>query len=447
MGDPEKAQSSIATSAVGDCLTPTLSPTSSSSPTSVSSIGTCQDVTFEHTYPDGGLRAWLTVLGSAAFLFCCGQLTAFGVFETWYSEHQLQSVSPSTISWIGSIQLWVLYFSGAFLGRIFDAYGPRVILIPGSVLLVLGTMLTSICTRFYQFLIVQGLCTGLAYGMLFYPSFASISTHFKKYRATAMGIAIAGSGLGGVVLPIIYRQLFVRIGFGWTVRLSGFLLLALCILGNATVTSRLPPGSKQRKLIPKMETLRDTPFVLFTAGSFLALFALFIPFTYIVNYSLSKGVSSSTSYYIVSAMNVGSIFGRILPALLADAVGRFNISAPSAFFAGLLCLALWTFAESLPVILVFAALYGCFAGTFLAMQIPCVTQISDIEEVGTRIGVVYSVASFAVLAGGPAAGAVLDLNHGRYEGMILLCGIMHILGSTLIFWSKLRVKRDILARV
>ncbi len=77
---------------------------------------------------------------------------------------------------------------------------------------------------------------------------------------------------GGVVLPIIYRQLFVRIGFGWSVRLSGFLLLALCILGNATVTSRLPPGSKQRKLIPKMETLRDTPFVLFTAGSFLALF-------------------------------------------------------------------------------------------------------------------------------------------------------------------------------
>ncbi len=111
MGDPEKAQSSIATSSVGDCLTLTLSPPSSSSPASVSSIGTCQDVTFEHTYPDGGLRAWLTVLGSAAFLFCCGQLTAFGVFETWYSEHQLQSVSPSTISWIGSIQLWVLYFS------------------------------------------------------------------------------------------------------------------------------------------------------------------------------------------------------------------------------------------------------------------------------------------------------------------------------------------------
>lgn len=30
----------------------------------------------------------------------------------------------------------------------------------------------------------------------FYPSFASISTHFLKLRATAVGIAIAGSGVG-----------------------------------------------------------------------------------------------------------------------------------------------------------------------------------------------------------------------------------------------------------
>ena len=123
--------------------------------------------------------------------------------------------------------------------------------------------------------------------------------------------------------------------------------------------------------------------------------ALFVPSTYLVNYSLSKGVSPSVSYYIVSAFNVGGIIGRILPALLADAVGRFNISGPSAFFAGLLSLVVWTFAESLPIILVFAVLYGGFVGTILALQIPCVTQISDIEEVGTRIGVLYSITSFA----------------------------------------------------
>lgn len=52
------------------------------------------------------------------------------------------------------------------MGRIFDAYGPHVVLISGSVLLVVSTVLTSVCTQFYQFLIVQGLLTGLSYGML-----------------------------------------------------------------------------------------------------------------------------------------------------------------------------------------------------------------------------------------------------------------------------------------
>lgn len=65
----------------------------------------------EPEYPDGGRKAWMTVFGSTVMLFCCGQLTAFGAFETWYTVNQLRDVSASTISWIGSMQLWILYFS------------------------------------------------------------------------------------------------------------------------------------------------------------------------------------------------------------------------------------------------------------------------------------------------------------------------------------------------
>ena len=108
-GDPEKAQPTpTASSLLDNSLDHT--PTSRSSATSVAAVESGPE-TPEHTYPDGGTRAWLTVLGSAAFLFCTGQWTAFGIFETWYSEHQLRNISAATISWIGSIQLWVLYFS------------------------------------------------------------------------------------------------------------------------------------------------------------------------------------------------------------------------------------------------------------------------------------------------------------------------------------------------
>lgn len=57
-------------------------------------------------------RRWLVVLGAFLALFCTfGQLTSFGTYLSWYSRNQLSSYSPSTISWIGSLQLWVFFFS------------------------------------------------------------------------------------------------------------------------------------------------------------------------------------------------------------------------------------------------------------------------------------------------------------------------------------------------
>ena len=79
---------------------------------SISESGTLELLTYEHQYSDGGFKANLTVLGAFIVLFCTfGLLNAFGTFQAWYTTHQLQHMSPSTISWIGSLQLWVFFFS------------------------------------------------------------------------------------------------------------------------------------------------------------------------------------------------------------------------------------------------------------------------------------------------------------------------------------------------
>ena len=68
---------------------------------------------------DGGWRAWLTVLGAFLALMCTfGQLNSFGTFQSWYSNHQLSHLAPSTISWIGSAQLWVFFVSVSRVGML-----------------------------------------------------------------------------------------------------------------------------------------------------------------------------------------------------------------------------------------------------------------------------------------------------------------------------------------
>ena len=90
-------------------------------------------------------------------------------------------------------------------------------------------MMTSVCKTLWQFLLCQGLLGGVAMGMLMGPSIAATGQYFNKKRAAAMGAAVAGSSLGGVILPIALSRMLnnPNLGFGWSVRICGFLMLAL----------------------------------------------------------------------------------------------------------------------------------------------------------------------------------------------------------------------------
>ena len=66
-----------------------------------------------------------------------GYTTSFGSFQTYY-EGTL-GLSPFTISWLGSVQIFLLFFIGTFSGRALDAGLFRSVYITGSVLQILGT--------------------------------------------------------------------------------------------------------------------------------------------------------------------------------------------------------------------------------------------------------------------------------------------------------------------
>ena len=126
----------------------------------------------------------------------------------------------------------------------------------------------------------------------FYPALSSVSTHFSKYRATALGVAIAGTSVGelswdyfsfylfifgfpgGVVYPIILQSLFVHVGFGWGVRISGLVSSVICAISTLMVSSLFI----QRKSAPYFDisALTDIRFALLATGSAFVLLGEFI---------------------------------------------------------------------------------------------------------------------------------------------------------------------------
>lgn len=65
------------------------------------------------------------------------------MFQDYYEKTILSDVSPDTIAWIGGIQQFLLFFGGLVVGRLFDAHGIHVLVIPGSIIIVLSLMFVS----------------------------------------------------------------------------------------------------------------------------------------------------------------------------------------------------------------------------------------------------------------------------------------------------------------
>ena len=98
---------------------------------------------------------------------------------------------------------------------------------------------------------------------------SKIQTYFLKKRAAAVGLSVAGSSIGGVIFPIMARNLLPEVGFGWTIRIAAFIILALGLFATLTVTSHIRPKPRPLKAMDYINPFKDPKYALYAAATFL----------------------------------------------------------------------------------------------------------------------------------------------------------------------------------
>lgn len=97
-------------------------------------------------YPEGGLAAWLVVIGSFFGIFAAfGLMNSIGLFQAYISTHQLAHYSDSTIGWIFSTYVFLALGCSLPIGPIFDAKGPRILVLLGGICTIAGFFLLGVC--------------------------------------------------------------------------------------------------------------------------------------------------------------------------------------------------------------------------------------------------------------------------------------------------------------
>lgn len=168
----------------------------------------------------------------------------------WRTLKPLQShfidtyIEPSsTVSWVGSMQIFLYFFIGVFSGRLTDAGYFRVTFLAGSLASVVSIFAASFGSELWIMFPTLGLGVGLGNGLMSCPMFAVMSPYFSARRGLAIGITTCGSCTRGLVYSAIMRQLILTLGFPWTMRVIA--LIQLVTLGMANVCLR--PRTKVEK--------------------------------------------------------------------------------------------------------------------------------------------------------------------------------------------------------
>ncbi|KAJ7058982.1 hypothetical protein C8F01DRAFT_1255396 [Mycena amicta] len=182
----------------------------------------------------GGVQAWATVLGSFLIMFCdFGYSSSFGVYQDFYVRTYMPHSSPSAISSIGSVNIFIVLSGGFIAGRLHDRgylqpqLRPHLHRLPPHLPFPLPALP---CThKLYQIFLSQGLAHALGSGTTYVPCIAVLSQHFSSppRRALAMTLVASGSSLGAVVHPLMLNALLPRLAFGTAVRASAALVAGL----------------------------------------------------------------------------------------------------------------------------------------------------------------------------------------------------------------------------
>lgn len=331
-----------------------------------------------------------------------------------------------------------MYFLGPVFGCLFDRYGPRWLLLFGSLAHVFGLLMASLSTKYYQILLSQGVCSAFGVAAVFLASIGCVSGWFDKHRGTAFGILATGSSVGGVVFPILVTNLIEKANYGWAMRTGALVIAAMLAVTNLTVRRNgdIPPQMDLSSAMLK-KPFSEGPFVILLLGLALVPFGLYTPINYLPTLAIQAGMDTGLAQNLVSAYNGASLFGRVCSGILADRLGRFNLFIASCYVAGILVVAMWVPGTETAATFAFAAMFGLFSGAYIALVSALVAEISPIGEIGYRNGISSLAQSVGGLASTPIAGVILQQANGVvwvkvYAGSFLIVGTTGVLLAWLV---------------
>ncbi|KAJ9081043.1 hypothetical protein DSO57_1018664 [Entomophthora muscae] len=380
---------------------------------------------------EGGF-GWVVVCASFVMQACSfGLVSGFGVFFEHYARVVFPDTTKAQLSMIGTIAPMTMAFGSAITGRVCDVIGARLCVLLGAVFCGMGMFLAGFASTVWQLVLTQGLVFGLGGALVYVPANTVVAEWFVRRRGVAIGIAAAGSGVGGLVFSLLNGYLLEREGKQTCLFINAAILFVM--LGGSALVIRSSPKHVARPPF-KPAALFSPRLVGFAVAMLCAGLSFLVPIYYMPAYATKHGLSPSQGAWLVGTMNLASAVGRIAFGLLGDFLGHANVFIASLFLSSL-ALLIWHFNTQFSPLCIFAIIYGLASGGFAGGFSATCAELFGMENLATIMGVAYAPTGLGDLIGPTIGGAIIDAT-GDYRNLIIYTMSLFLLSSSLVLLTR-----------
>lgn len=356
--------------------------------------------------PFAFLQAFLVML---QMLSTWGVNAAFGVILDYYLD---SNSFPGTTMYEYALMGGAIVFLAQVLAPLtvflIKFCGQKKVLSVGIILQTAGYILASICKEFWQVFICEGIMIGLSFTLLFIPGTFILPTWFDKRKSAAMGLAVAGSGLGGVVFSLSLNKVIQETGNQkWGLRMIGIVTFTVSSIATIFMrprndsTNQRPPFTKKNvmihlKAIFDFSEFKQYPFILIAVWFGITVMSYVIILYSFANYVTGIGLSTAQASNLVAIINAAQVVGRPLMGQIGDTWGRYNTTGILCAYAGILVFAFWMNATTYAELIVLSIMVGLAIGVGSTMAQSLVLDLLEVIGRESKLPAAWSAMNIVV---------------------------------------------------
>lgn len=287
---------------------------------------------------------WYVLAASFAMLFFnSGARYSFGVmFKPMIAEFGWSRGSISFAFFVNTA-LWAI--SLVFVGRVYDRFGPRWVIIIGTVFISAGYALISLINSLWQFYICYGILVAIGMGGTAVPLIAALmSKWFVRWRGLAISLALSGNCLGQFALVPLFTLFALKYGWRASYLCIGFIMFAvnvtmalLVIKGNPADLGKQPFGCSGREMregkdplsageserdLSLREAMQTFSFWFFLIAMFICGSGDFLVTTHLIPYVTDHGISPTTAGNMLAWFGLMALGGVLVAGPASDLIGN-----------------------------------------------------------------------------------------------------------------------------